>query len=169
LQRAPHSSHRSTFTHILTMATSLDLAVAWRRQHPKESYQCISERFQVNKTTLYHHFKGNHRSHRAAAPSALSHHQEAELIAQINAYAKRGTLLTPAHVKDLAESVFQAQLGRNWTGRFIQRHSKEISSQFHAFRDISRLKADTAETREAWNKLASTYFAFLKRNCPSVC
>lgn len=91
------------------MARSLNLAVEWRRQHLNEGYRCISERYLVDQTTLFRHFKGNHRSYCAAAPSALSQHQEAELVVQIDAYSGRGTLLKPSHVKDLAESVFQAQ------------------------------------------------------------
>ena len=142
------------------MADSIDLAVAWKLQHKEESYKDVSELFGVSKTTLFSRSKGNTLSHQAGAHSALSCLQETELIAQINAYAKRGTLLTPAHVLALAEAVCGLKLGRNWAGRFIKRHKDVISSRFHAFRDISRLKADTPSTRDAWYTLVSVLRAF---------
>jgi hypothetical protein len=61
------------------MATYLDLAVAWRRQHPKESTNAYQNAFKsIKRRYITVSRNCNHRSHRAAAPSAVFRHQEQE-------------------------------------------------------------------------------------------
>ncbi|KAK1920597.1 hypothetical protein DB88DRAFT_458828 [Papiliotrema laurentii] len=59
----------------------MDDARSTLRQHPRRATNAYQNAFKSIKTTLYHHFKGNHRSHRAVAPSATVPSPGAELIA----------------------------------------------------------------------------------------
>ncbi|EIW70838.1 hypothetical protein TREMEDRAFT_28837, partial [Tremella mesenterica DSM 1558] len=77
------------------------------------------------------------------APRRLSVEQETRLISKINDFAARGTLLTPRHVKELAESVCAEKIGVNWVSRFVHRHQDVLSSRFYSYKEASRLKADT--------------------------
>ena len=113
----------------------------------------MAERFQVNKTTLYNHFKGTHQAAGINTPRALSIEQERVSVDKISLYATRGTLLTPSQVHELAETLAEQKLGVNRVSRFIQRHKDVIHSRFFEYQEAARLKADTPETRRAFYNL----------------
>ncbi|UOH83219.1 hypothetical protein LQV05_005938 [Cryptococcus neoformans] len=113
------------------MADSMTLALEHKINNPLESYQKVADLYGVSKSSLYDRHTGVHSSHTASAPRHLSIVQEEELVKKINEYAGRGTLLTPRHVVELAEAVYDGKLGVNWGSRFIQRHCDTIHSRFY--------------------------------------
>ena len=135
------------------MSKQVELAIEYKRQHPKESYGKVSDRFDVPKSTVYEHFKGTHSTSGVNAPRALSNEQERVLLERIASFASRGTLLTSPQVHDLAEAIYDGKLGANWVSRFVGRHKDVIHSRFFAYQEAARLKADTPETRKAFYSL----------------
>ena len=133
----------------------MDAAVAYKLQNPSESISSISKRFKVPSSTLHDRLTNTHSSHDQRLRRNLSSVQEDVLVDKILAYAKRGTLLTPRHITELAQSLCGHQIGKNWTTKFIQRHSNKLSSRFYRVQDAARIKADTPETREAFLSLVS--------------
>jgi len=136
----------------------------------------------ISKST---HLRPTHRSHSAlmfqerhyktistapiwtgstSAPRALSNQQETILIEKINAYADRGTLLTPRHVQELAEGLCAHVLGVNWATRFIKRHSDQLTSRFHSYQELARQKPNTLENRTAFYNLASILLYTFRRS-----
>ena len=134
-----------------------DLAVEYKLEHSLERYKAVAQRFQVSRSTLNDRCKGKHLSHQEGAIRHISLLQEGELIRQINAYAARGTLLTPQHVHELAEAIAGEKIGSRWVLRFVKRHSDKITSKFHTYRELGRLQADTPATRAAWYSLVSPW------------
>ena len=125
------------------------------RQHPSESYTKLSKRFGVPATTIRNRYSGTHAARGENTARHLSIIQEDTLIGSINAYADRGTLLTPKHVQQLAIRLCNHKLGRNWTSSFLHRHKDRVSSRFYKIQELARLKADTPETRKVFLTLVS--------------
>lgn len=130
-------------------------AIAYKNQHPEMSYKAVADRYKVARSTLYDRHRGLHLSHQEGAARALSMIQEDVLIDRINAFANRGTLLTPGHVQALAEAVHGEKLGENWTSRFLARYRDRITSTFYTYRELGRMQADKPETRKAFYNLVS--------------
>ncbi|WRT65120.1 uncharacterized protein IL334_002062 [Kwoniella shivajii] len=93
------------------MSNKLALATAYKRQHPEESFQTVSNAYNVASSTLYDHVTASRSLNTSHANKALSDPMEMALVNKVNDYADRGTLLSPAHVKSLAEMVLERKLG----------------------------------------------------------
>ena len=131
----------------------MDNAVLHKLQHPQESYTTVADRFDVASSTLHDRVTGKHAPPGHRQPRNLSIHHERVLLDKINAYATRGTLLTPGHIGTLAETLSERHLGRNWTSTFLKRHKDEVSSKFYKVQEVARLKADTPTNRQAFYSL----------------
>ena len=131
----------------------MTLTLEHKINNPLESYQKVADLYEVSKSSLYDRHTGVHSSHTASAPRHLSIVQEEELVKKINEYARRDTFLTPRHVVELAEAVYDGKLGVNWGSRFIQRHCDTIHSRFFSYQELGRLQADIPETRRAFYHL----------------
>ena len=135
----------------------MDLAIEYKLQHFQESYRAVAQQFSVSHSTLSDRCQDRHLSHQQTVLRHLSRLQELVLVAQINAYAARGTLLTPQHVHELAERIAGGEIGERWVARFLERHSDKISSRYRTYRELGRLQADTPETRRAFYTLVSVW------------
>ena len=131
----------------------MDQAIAHKILHPETTYQQLSNQFGVAPTTIHDHLHGTHSPHSRHPSRKLSIEQEAALIDKINAYANRGTLLTPGHIRQLALALAKQPLGKNWTSTFLDRHRDVISSRFYRIQEAARLKADTPSNRQAFYEL----------------
>ncbi|AFR98864.1 hypothetical protein CNAG_05436 [Cryptococcus neoformans var. grubii H99] len=140
------------------MADSMTLALEHKINKPLEGYQKVADLYGVSKSSLYDRHTGVHSSHTASAPRHLSIVQEEELVKRINEYAERGTLLTPRHVVELAEAVYDGKLGVNWGSWFIQRHCDTIHSRFFSYQELGHLHADIPETRRAFYHLVKDVY-----------
>ena len=72
-----------------------------------------------------------HEPHRGHRPRNLSVVQEEVLIAKVEAYVERGTLLTPPQITELATAPCGHTMGRNWTSTFLRRHRDQLLLRFH--------------------------------------
>ena len=133
--------------------------MAYKKQHPEESFSSLSKRFQLPSSTIHDHFIGSHADKGRRAHRNLSVEQEDAIIDKINAYAERGTLLTPQHINELAAALCESPLGRNWTSTFLRRHADKVSSRFYRIQELARLSADTPENRQAFYALVSHFTA----------
>ncbi|EIW67208.1 hypothetical protein TREMEDRAFT_33656, partial [Tremella mesenterica DSM 1558] len=115
-----------------------------------ESYQKVVDRFNIARSTLYDRHHAGHLPHPINAPRRLTVQQEEQLILKINEYANRGTLLTPRHVRRLAEAICGEQVGLNWVSHFVDQHRHTLSSCFFTCKELRRLKADKPEVRKAF-------------------
>ena len=141
---------------ISTMHNALAQAVRECTNSPEKSVRQVAREYDVAPGTLHDQITGRHVSSGKAWNRKLSLVQEDVLIAKINDYASRGTLLTPRHVRGLAEGLAGKKLDKDWVGRFVQRHPDRLSSRFHTYHELSGRQADTAETRKAWYSLVSS-------------
>ena len=135
----------------------MDQAILYKRQHPSESYRTVSDRFDVASSTLQDRVAGTHAAPGKRLHRNLSTAEEDVLLAKIEAYASRGTLLSPQHIKDLAAILASHSMGRNWTSTFLQRHKDRLSLRFYRIQEVARLNADTPETRRAFYSLVSLF------------
>ena len=144
---------------ISTMHNALAQAVRECTNSPEKSVRQVAREYNVAPGTLNDQITGRHLSSGKASNRNLSELQEDVLIAKINDYASRGTLLTPRHVRSLAEGLAGKEVDKDWVGRFVRRHPDRLSSRFHTYHDLSRKLADTGETRRAWYRLVGTRMA----------
>ena len=128
----------------------MDAAVSYKHAHPRETLRSVAERFEVPASSLHYRLNNTHAPRGHQTPRNLSIVQEDALIDKINAYAERGTLLTPRHITQLAQALSERDLGRNWTTTFLHRHKDRVSSRFYRHQDLARIKADTPANRAAF-------------------
>ena len=146
----------------------MDQAVAYKKQHPEATYSEVSNRFKVPSSTLNDHVRGTHDAPGVRTPRILSVHEEKVLVAKINSYADRGTLLRPKHIKELAKRISQREFHDNWTSEFLRRHQTDLSSRFFHIQELARIEADTPSNREAFFTLVSTIRSLIDiRTSPS--
>jgi hypothetical protein len=98
----------------------------------------------LNRTTLSRRFKGvqESASHKAQNQQLLTPPQEQRLILHIKSLSRRGLHPTPAIVRNLAQEICGTEPGRNWSHRFVHRHSKVLGSDYCERLDRQRFKAD---------------------------
>ena len=121
----------------------MQAAIAYKRDHPQTSLRKLSESFHVPKSTLSDNLNGTHSSNTVPSNRLLSDVQEKVLVDRINAYAQRGTLLSPRHVKELAQRFAEQPVNHNWASSFFRRHKDAISSRYFKIQDAARIKADS--------------------------
>lgn len=85
-------------------------AIAYNREHPKETFSAVADRFLIPSSSLHDRLMGTHAPPSVHGPRHLSVEQEDALLDKINAYAARGTLLTPFHITQLAAALSQTPL-----------------------------------------------------------
>ncbi|RXK41547.1 hypothetical protein M231_01046 [Tremella mesenterica] len=122
----------------------MDAAIAYKLANPSESLRKVAGRFEVSHVTLHDRLNNKHAPPGTLIPRNLSIIQEEALIANINEYAARGTLLTPKHVGVFAQALCDHRLG--------------VASKFYCVQEVARLRADTPENRIAFLTLAKETF-----------
>ena len=125
----------------------MDAALAYKHQNPQESVAKVAERFNIASSTLHDHLTGRHSDRSTSMAGKLSTPQQLALIDKINGYARRGTHLAPGHIVQLAESLSGGEIQGGWVSRFLKRHKAKLSSRYLQVQEVSRIKADTPETR----------------------
>lgn len=128
----------------------MNQAITHKLQHPEDSYTVTAKRFKVPATTLHDRMNDTHAPRGQRTRRNLSIPQEVALLNNINAYAGRGTLLTPHHITQLAQALCDRTLGKNWTSTFLRRHKDQVSSRFYRVQEVARIKADTPSNRAAF-------------------
>ncbi len=131
----------------------MDDAISHKLQHPQQPYREVADHSHVASSTLHDRVTGKHAARGERHSRNLSIEQEGVLLGEINAYAERGTLLTPSHITQLATALAGHPLGQNWTSTFLKRHKERVSSKFYRVQEVARLNADTPSNRQAFYSL----------------
>lgn len=126
---------------------SIDEALAELRLQEAPVVRATARKFGVVESTLRRRFKCQTvsvRQSRALLQQLLSPAQERALILQINRMTDRGLPPTPRMIRNFAEEMIQAPVGKNWAGRFVKRHQSELKSIYLRNMDSQRVKAEYA-------------------------
>ncbi|ODN97059.1 hypothetical protein I350_08038 [Cryptococcus amylolentus CBS 6273] len=135
------------------MTSPITAAIEHIKEHPNKSIRQIAREFQVPKSTLANRQRGIHTLRSDGARHILSKVQEEQLIRKINDYASKDTLLTPGHIKELAEKLNGQKVGIHWGDRFIRRHKDRLASCFNGHSEHGRHQANTEENCEGADRL----------------
>ena len=111
------------------------------------NYSTTAKKHGVVRTTLMRRFTGKTISNSEANTEyrqALNIAQEKVLLGHIQRLVTRGTPPTPILVRNFAEEIHGSRLGKNWTTRFIQRHSVHLKTLYLRNIDNLRKKAEYA-------------------------
>jgi hypothetical protein len=103
--------------------------------------------FGVDRTAIKRRMKGITRPRKEADSlfrQCLTSTQEQVLIKQINSLTNKGMPPTSQIVKNLAEEIRGKELGKNWVGQFVKRHSDKLSSAY--LRNIGNLRVCAEHT-----------------------
>ena len=128
----------------------MDAALRQRSLNPSDSIRTAAKDNGVARSTLHDRETGLHAPRGVRTRRNLSVEQEQALVAEINRYADRGTMLEPRHITELAQALGKCEIGKNWTSTFLRRQKDHIVARFFSIQQASRLKADVYETRRAF-------------------
>jgi hypothetical protein len=115
-------------------------AIAAIRSGEITDYSKAAEKYKVDRTTISKRIRGLTKSRKEADSlfrQCLTDAQEEILIAHINKLTDRGMPPTSHIVRNLAEEIKGAKVGKNWTGQFIKRHKDRLKSLY--LRNIDNL------------------------------
>lgn len=110
-----------------------------------------ARKYGVVRKTLGNRWQGKTTSMAEAVSEtrqALTNAQEKALISIINKLTERRMPPTSAIVKNLAEEIRGAPVGKNWTAQFVARHEKELKSAYLKNMDSNRVKSEYLPTFE---------------------
>ena len=111
------------------------------------NYGATAKKYDLVRTTVWRRHTAQTVSRSEATAESrqvLNDAQEKVLIGHIDRLVARGTPPTPAIVRNIAEEMHGAQLGKNWVTRFIHRHSLHLKSMYMRNIDNLRRKAEYA-------------------------
>ena len=136
--------------HLFTMATSthdalIELAMAGLAKQDKPNYLATSKKYGVARITLRDRYTGLSLSKQAAASKyrqCFTFVQEEVLIQHINSLTDRGIPPTSRIVRNLAEEMIKAPVGKNWTGNFVHRYESRLKSVYLRNIDSQRIRAE---------------------------
>jgi Tc5 transposase DNA-binding domain len=114
--------------------------------------------------TLENRWKGKSISMQEAVSihrQALTNAQEKALIGIINKLTDRRMPPTSAIVKNLAEEIRGAPVGKNWTAQFVERHKDKLKSVYLKNMETKRVKSEYPPSYEYFFKLVLSYFMLL--------
>jgi hypothetical protein len=122
----------------------MEAAIAYLNRQSELNYTEAAKTHGIDPTTLARRHQGLSVS-RAEATSTyhqrLNNVQEDTLLGYIDALTDRHTPPTSQIIKNLAQEIVKGPIGKNWTARFIKRHSKRIYS--HYLHPLDRAQAST--------------------------
>jgi hypothetical protein len=122
-------------------------AVAAIQRGEYTDYSKAARAFKCDRTSISKRIRLLTRSRKEADSfwrQCLTDTQERILIDRINYLSQRQMPPTSHIVRNLAEEIRGAPVGKNWTGQFIRRHKDELKSMY--LRNIDNLRV-TAEYR----------------------
>lgn len=111
------------------------------------NYRATAKKYDLMRTTLWRRHTAQTVSRGEATTKyrkVLNGAQKKGLVGHIGRLVVRSTPPTPAIVRNIAEEMHGAQLGKNWVTRFIHQHSLHLKSLYMRIIDNLRKKAEYA-------------------------
>jgi len=142
--------------------TSIEAALADLALQKSSNYTATAKKFNINRSTL----SWRHRDiivfvkKSKQTTSILSNQQEKELIRYINKLIERDISSLNVMIRVFAYNISEKQPGKNWSYKFIRRHSDILQSKFLQEADLERKKADNAYQYQLYFDLVSVFISF---------
>ena len=139
-------------------------AIAHLNRTDKPNLSAVAKSFKVNRSTLSKRFHGKtvpKAQSISETRQALNRAQEDELLRHIDALTDKFIPFTTQVVKNLAEEILHAPVGKNWAARFIQRHKERLCSVYLPPIDSKRASAENPTAFEHFYSLVQLLFAVL--------
>jgi hypothetical protein len=133
----------------------MEQALLDKHLSPHKSVREVVAAHGIPPSTLHDHLSGTHGPKGPSPLRNLSPVLEAALVAKINKYADRGTLLIPAHISELARALCGHEIGRNWTSTFLRRYREVFVFSILPHSGDFKARANTVENRRAYYNLVS--------------
>jgi hypothetical protein len=125
----------------------IEAAIADLDSQERPNISATARKYNIVRRTLAYRFKGETGPNREATSYSrkqLTDVQEEALITYVNKLNDRGFPPTPQILKNIAESIGQTHLGRNWTARFCKRYRTRLVSIYLRTIDHKRKIADNS-------------------------
>ncbi len=145
----------------MSKEAQIQCALAHLNQQKQLNYAEAARIHGIEPTTLRRRHKGISTSREQVTSEThqrLSSIQEDELLRHIDALTNKYIPPTTQIVRNLAEEILQADVGKNWASRFIKRHSKRICSVYLRPIDNARASAETPAIFERFYTLVRRLF-----------
>jgi hypothetical protein len=116
----------------------------------------VASHFNCSKDTLRRRWLGVQLSRQDADlnyKTKLTKQEELEIVAYIQKLTLRGLPPALSIVKTFGEEIGKTDLGKSWPARFVKRHQGKLDSKWFEGLDLSRKKADSATTYQAYFQL----------------
>jgi hypothetical protein len=143
---------------------AIPAAIADLESQERPNVKATAEKYGVERKTLENRWKGKSVSmaeDRSANRQCLTNAQEKALIELIDKLTKRRLPPTTAIVKNLAEEIRGAPVGKNWTSSFIHRHQDVLKSLYLTCIDNKRVKGEYRPAYELFYTLVEYFFILL--------
>ncbi len=127
------------------MKSPIELALNYADLQTQPNYSAIARKFGCDRSALSKRHRGKTTSKSVMISEvrrSLTDCQEEVLITQINKLTDRGIPPTSQMVHNLAEEIIAGHIGKNWVGRFVQRHKDRLTSVYLRNIDNVRKKAE---------------------------
>lgn len=134
----------------------ISTAIADLDSHGVPNYGTTAKKYGLVRTTLWRRHTAQTVSRSEATAESrqvLNGAQEKVLLGYIGRLVARSAPPTPAIVRNIAEAIHGAQLGKNWVTRFIHRHSLHLKSINMGNIDNLRRKVEYAPTFQLFYEL----------------
>jgi Tc5 transposase DNA-binding domain len=137
----------------------IEAAIADLRSQKHTNFAATAKKWNLERTTLAKRFRGETGTIQEAVSyvrKQLTDTQEEALITYVNKLNDRGFPPTPQILKNIAESIGQTHLGRNWAARFCKRHHTRLASIYLRTIDHKRKIADNSHYFQHFFNLVCT-------------
>ena len=124
----------------------MEAAITHLNRQKSVSYAEVTKIYGLDPSTLTHRHKGITVSRTEATSTfrqRLNNTEEDTLLSYIDSLTDRHIPPTTKIIKNLAEEIVGGPIGKNWTARFIQRHSNRICSLYLRPLDRARASAES--------------------------
>jgi hypothetical protein len=128
-------------------------AIAELRESDTLNFTAVAKKHNLVRSTLTRRFYHQTRSRHDFIEQEcrrLTDAQEDQIIAEIKRWSKKGLHFTPRILRNVVEELLSEPIGENWVGRFVERHSSQITSHYLKGFDKERHIADNPEHIKAF-------------------
>jgi len=143
---------------------AIDAAVAAIKRGEFVHYSDAAKKYKCDRSALSRRVRGLTKTKKDADSfwrQCLTNEQEEVLIARINNLTDRAMPPTSQIVKNLAEEIRGAPVGKNWVGQFVKRHGIRLKSLYLRNIDNLRASAKYAPMFQLFFSVVSCFFIII--------
>ena len=140
----------------------IEAAITDLHSQVKPNIAATAKKYDIARKTLSDRFHGKSTTIEeinSYVRQQLTQAQEEALITYVNKLNDRGFPPTPQILKNIAESIGQTHLGRNWVARFCKRHYTRLASVYLRTIDHKRKIVDNSHYFQHFFDLVRIFLA----------